>query len=182
VTARRTEDGASALWLACDGGHVSTVAALLKHPQVDPDVRPFNPSMAQFAVCLVCICVILLCHTRCSAVSAQATTSAGVRPIECACARNHSEVVDLLLAKGVTSVVDPALWMGLKFAKWMMRRQLPEVLEKQRLLNEQEAAAEAARIAEEERKKEEAAEAKAADKKAKAADKPAADKKKKKKK
>ena len=102
---------------------------------------------------------VLACLPR----SIKAPTNGGVRPIECACARNHSGVVDLLLGAGVTSFVDPGLWMGLRFGTWMMRRQLPEVLERQRLIVEQEAAEEAAFKAAEEEKRLAAKEAKEAE-------------------
>mmetsp|Transcript_28985 Transcript_28985/g.64833 ORF Transcript_28985/g.64833 Transcript_28985/m.64833 type:complete len:142 (-) Transcript_28985:197-622(-) len=74
----------------------------------------------------------------------KARTNDGVRPIEVACAKNHSAVADLLLSKGVTSFVDPGLWMGLKMGSWMIRKQLPEVVERQRIADEEEAKAEAA--------------------------------------
>ena len=97
-------DGATALWLACDGGHEATVAAILEHPHVELN----------------------------------AATKDGVRPIEAACARNHGAVVDLLLSKGVSSLgISPGMWVGLSFGKRLMRRQLPEILETQRLAEEE---------------------------------------------
>jgi hypothetical protein len=73
-----------------------------------------------------------------------AATLDGVRPIERACYRNHAEITELLLVKGVSSVVNPSLWVGLKFGTWLLRKQLPEVVAKQRALEEAEAAVKAA--------------------------------------
>jgi len=120
--AKRESDGATPLWVACDGGHESAVATMLewKKKAVDPDVRdetekkkkPLSPPS--------------LTRPHPPPHPFKARTNDGVRPIEVACAKNHSAVADLLLSKGVTSFVDPGLWMGLKMGSWMIRKQLPE--------------------------------------------------------
>jgi ankyrin repeat protein len=74
----------------------------------------------------------------------------GVSPLECACTRNHLKVAELLISKGVSSSVDPSLWMGLRFGSWMMRKQIPELAAKQRIIDEQLAKEEAERLAQEE--------------------------------
>jgi hypothetical protein len=76
-------------------------------------------------------------------VDADAVTHDGVRPLEAACQRNHAAVADLLLAHGVSSFVQPDLWLGLQFGRRLLRRQLPERIAAQ----QQQDAAQAAEVA-----------------------------------
>ena len=118
TNSRRISDSATAIWLACAGGHVGCVVALLAH-ESDP-------------------------------VDADAPTLNGVRPIEVASSSHHIAVVDLLVAHGVSSFVQPDLWLGPSFGKRMLRYQLPERLAEQRRQDAEEAAERARLKAEEE--------------------------------
>lgn len=117
ANSRRSSDDATAIWLACEGGHVGCVAALLAHESepVDGDAPSLN----------------------------------GTRPIEVACSRQHVAVVGMLVAHGVSSFVQPDLWLGPSFGKRMLRYQLPERIAEQRR-QEAEEAAEIARLKAEE--------------------------------
>ncbi len=66
----------------------------------------------------------------------QAATDGGVRPIECACVHNHTAIASLLLARGVSSLVEPKIWMGLQYGTWLIGHQVPEMATQQTLLDE----------------------------------------------
>ena len=63
-----------------------------------------------------------------------------------------------MLDKGVTSLISDQHWLGLRFSNFLVRKQLGEVIAKQRAIDEQEAREAEERALEEERKRIEAEE------------------------
>ena len=97
---------------------------------------------------------ILLSDQKCDPDACSAT---GVRPLEAACAQNHREVAKLLIDKGkVSSQISNKHWLGLAFGNFLIRKQLPEVIAKQRAEDEREAEEARQRALEEERLQREA--------------------------
>mmetsp|Transcript_17480 Transcript_17480/g.34540 ORF Transcript_17480/g.34540 Transcript_17480/m.34540 type:complete len:421 (-) Transcript_17480:487-1749(-) len=118
--ARDHATGATPLHAAALRGHTPTVSVLLESGADVTSRRGEDGATPLWLACdggYIGTVAVLLAHPNCDP---DAKTDDGVRPIECACTKNHTRVADLLLTKGVSSFVDPKLWMGLRFGAWMV--------------------------------------------------------------